>query len=689
METFQPYTIHHIQLQTLNDFVPHVSKNYIVCWYKEIPLGHIWTENEESMANFKKSIIDAITPTLTYYLEQQGIKDLIWKDYLDAQKFETVTNFLDANQITAQSQNDISAQKLSVIICTRNRADALERCMEKLMESTDKDFELIVVDNAPDNDSTVAVVKKFANVRYVLEEKKGLDFARNAGLKAASNPIIAFTDDDVVVDKEWTARIKTSFQNPLTMAVTGLVIPAELETESQCIFEKYWSFNKGYLPIVFDHKFFVANLDIGVPVWKIGAGANCAFRAEIFDIVGTFDTRLGAGASGCSDDTELWYRVLAAGWNCNYIPTLFVYHQHRRSKEELQKQLLHYMRGHACALLVQYEKYHDKGNLRRLYKLLPQYYYHGIKQKLKGKGESFKTVFLEMRGCFLGWLYYHARKKDPGYDFPVRIPEILKKPVQIDSRSMVSVIIPCHNHAKYLGKSIESVLSQTYPHTEVIVVDDGSNDDPLSVCKKYDRVKYVRVERVGVSAARNIGVKYSNGDFLVFLDADDFLYPEGIQNNLEYFSTNKDLVLVSGAHDRVNSSGNILPGDKATERPTNNYQALLQGNYIGMEATVMYRRDLFFAFHFDSRLRLGEDYDLNMNIARYFPVYGHTKKIAAYHIHDSNTSRDNILMLKTTLNVLKRQEKSLKNDAEREAMNSGINNWNYYYKHVASQKNDI
>ena len=102
-----------------------------------------------------------------------------------------------------------------------------------------------------------------------------------------------------------------------------------------------------------------------------------------------------------------------------------------------------------------------------------------------------------------------------------------------------------------------------------------------------------------------------------------------------------------------------------------------------MEATVMYRRDLFFCFHFDSRLKAGEDYDLNLNITRHFPAYGHTKKIAAYHIHGNNMSHDKNLMLNTTLDVLKRQEKSLKNSEERKAFESGIRNWKYYYEHLA------
>jgi len=689
MPSFRPYIIQHVQLAALETFILPNNKSYIVFWWKKTPLGHVWLEGNASPDIFKKSAEEIIAPTLEYYLRQQGVDDGAWRTYLSAGNYSALNDFLDNCQINSSKETISTTEKLSVIICTRNRPEALTQCIEKLMGSTDMDFELIVVDNAPDDDSTAAAVKKFPIIRYVLEEKKGLDFARNAGLKAASHPIIAFTDDDVLIDNDWTAHIKTSFQNQLTMAVTGLVIPIELETKSQYIFEKYWGFNKGYKPIVFDHAFFSKNLDIGVPVWDIGAGANMAFRREIFDIVGEFDTRLGAGAAGCSDDSELWYRVLATGWNCDYLPHLFVYHKHRKSKKELHKQLFYYMRGLVCSLLVQHEKYKEKGNLFRLYNLLPDYYYKRIKKRLKGNRENFNSIFTEIRGCFCGWFYYYGRKKDPGYHLPLRFPESLSKEVTIHHDSLVSVIIPCYNHAQYLAKAIESVLKQTYQYTEVIVVDDGSTDDPAAVCIKYDRVKYVRVERVGVSAARNIGVQHSKGSFLVFLDADDFLYPDGIQYNLDYFALHKQVAFISGAHDRLNSAGNLLPGERPAEKDGNNYLSLLQGNYIGMEATVMYRRELFFSFRFDSTLKAGEDYDLNLNITRHFPAYGHTKKIAVYHIHRNNTSHDKNLMLQKTLDVLKRQEKSLKSKEEKKAFESGIRNWKYYYLYLESEKNDI
>src|SRR5438034_287760 len=81
-----------------------------------------------------------------------------------------------------------------------------------------------------------------------------------------------------------------------------------------------------------------AGRDRGVPVWRIGCGANMAFRRAAFAKVGLFDTRLGAGASGCSEDSELWYRLLATGGVCHYEPSAVVYHYHRSDWSSLRRQ---------------------------------------------------------------------------------------------------------------------------------------------------------------------------------------------------------------------------------------------------------------------------------------------------------------------------------------------------------------
>ena len=90
----------------------------------------------------------------------------------------------------------------------------------------------------------------------------------------------------------------------------------------------------GIARVDFDRTFFEATKDVGVPAWRLGAGANMAFRRDAFDRVGLFDERLGAGASGCSEDSELWYRLLAEGHRCRYWPSAVVLHHHRADWDE-------------------------------------------------------------------------------------------------------------------------------------------------------------------------------------------------------------------------------------------------------------------------------------------------------------------------------------------------------------------
>jgi len=678
MAEFYPYEIEHLQFTQLEDFIPLKQNYYIVLWWKKVPLGHIYYEYQKhNKTDLNSLALKAVSKAIQFYISQNS-SSVNYSDF--EQAFEEADKASLGNLLNSIIRVPLEnfTQSISVVICTRNRPQAIEACIKSLMASSDRDFELIIVDNAPDNDLTEQAVKKFHGVKYVREARKGLDIARNTGAKNASHAIVAYTDDDVVVDADWVKNIKSCFNHPLTMAVTGLVIPLSLQTKAQYIFEKDWGFNKGYLPLVFDSEYFNVHKPYGVPVWDIGAGANMAFRKEAFEIAGFFDERLDVGASGCSGDSEMWYRILAEGWNCNYYPHLFVYHQHRETQEELTNQLFHYMRGNVSSLLVQYEKYKHKGNLRRLYRSLPQYYFQRIYRSLiKLQSHNLSTILTEMRGCISGWKFYRAHKNTDRYQRKYRG---LTEDADIKPDTRVSIIIPCYNHAHYLPAAIESVLAQTYKHVEVIVVDDGSDDHTAEVCRRYPNVKYKREERVGLSAARNSGVKIATGRFLVFLDADDMLLENAIETNLFYFSYFKNIVYVSGAHDKIDDDGNPLPSPQALQKMDDCYEALLQGNYIGMEATVMYRRELFFAFSFDPEFKACEDYDLNLRIARYFPVYSHTKKIAIYRIHTQNMSRDSRLMLGYALKALSVQASLLKTETEKEAFSLGTNNWTSYYK---------
>jgi hypothetical protein len=166
------------------------------------------------------------------------------------------------------------------------------------------------------------------------------------GVRETTGAIVAFTDDDVVVDAGWIARLVVPFAAPDVMAVTGMVLPGELETDAQRMAEeRLWSFNREFRPRVFVASYFARMRARGVPVWHIGAGANMAMRRDAFARVGLFDERLGAGAAGCSEDSELWYRILAEGWRCVYEPAAVVFHYHRAAADGLRDQWYAYMRG--------------------------------------------------------------------------------------------------------------------------------------------------------------------------------------------------------------------------------------------------------------------------------------------------------------------------------------------------------
>jgi glycosyltransferase involved in cell wall biosynthesis len=688
MPAFLPFSIQNLSLNQLANWHPGSGNHYLIVWYKKIPLGHLWIEHrpDNHRVDLQSSIYESLYPSLWYIFSRENQKMVErWETLLARGEYDKIAGCLEKLQTETPNSKNVLPGKLSVVVCSRQRPQSLKRCIDSLLNGTDKDFELIIVDNTSGDQSVLDILKEHPWIKYVQEERKGLGIARNTGLRASTRDIIAFTDDDVEVDKDWIFHLKTSFENPLTMAVTGLVIPSELQTHSQYIFERYWGFNRGYVPRTFDHRFFLNNLDRGVPVWDIGAGANMAFRRDVFELAGGFDERLEAGAAGCSGDTEFWYRILAEGWNCQYFPHILVYHEHRKTKNALRSQLYHYARGHACALLVQYEKYHQKGNLRRLYQILPGDFIRKIWRNIRlSHFRNLRTVWREIRGSFAGWFYYQMRRKKPGYTMPYSLsphPDWSNGP---KSELLVSVIIPCYNQAGYLGEAIQSAQNQTHRQIEIIVVDDGSTEDVFSISSQYPEIKYIRVERVGLAAARNIGAGFSQGDFLVFLDADDLLYPEAVSIQLGYFSKMPHLAYVSGAHDKIDERGSQLPVAGPYEKPDDNYCSLLLGNYIGMEATVMYRKELFFRFHFDPRLKASEDYALNLEISRRFPVFGHTQKIAVYRIHGENLSLNVRLMLDMTLKVLRSQKPSLRDGREWKAYRMGYRNWKSYYRRIGN-----
>ncbi|WP_266363612.1 glycosyltransferase family 2 protein [Tellurirhabdus rosea] len=403
------YTIRHLQLAD-NDPVTlppgHESGWYLVFWWQEIAVGDLYLEPGEQPdeAVLWDKIATAIDATRQVYAGTPA--DQVRPPARPLPERAELQTQLAAVLEPFQTTRLPAEVPVAVVICTRNRAAQLRRCLHSLLNLSCRPAEIIVVDNAPDDDSTARVAREFGRVTYCLEPRPGLDFARNTGAQKATMPIVAYTDDDVVVASTWVYQLWQSFRDTQVAAMTGLVIASELQTEAQLIFEKHWSFNRGYVDKIYDMAYFKRTLRQGPPVWEIGAGANMAFRRSVFDDVGFFDERLDVGAAGCNGDSEMWYRILARGHVIHYNPRAVAFHEHRRELAALRKQLFNYMRGFTAAALIQQQLYREAGYKRRLFRGLPLYYFWLYVWGFPKYGFRYRTLGVEVRGILSGLVYY-------------------------------------------------------------------------------------------------------------------------------------------------------------------------------------------------------------------------------------------------------------------------------------------
>jgi GT2 family glycosyltransferase len=244
---------------------------------------------------------------------------------------------------------------VTVVVATRDRPQRLARCLEALAEVTYAPFEVLVVDNAPSTRETLAVVRQRsgvdARVRYVRELRAGVSCARNRGLGEARGELVAFTDDDVVVDPGWLDGVVRGFaRSPSVACVTGLVPSARLDNAEQRYFDQRVSWAVSCTPRRYDpHGDPQASPLYPYAAGQFGTGANFAFRTAVLRSLGGFDEALGAGApAGGGEDLDVFVRTILAGHAIAYEPAAIVWHHHRDELGQLRRQLFSYGVGLAA-----------------------------------------------------------------------------------------------------------------------------------------------------------------------------------------------------------------------------------------------------------------------------------------------------------------------------------------------------
>jgi glycosyltransferase involved in cell wall biosynthesis len=311
---------------------------------------------------------------------------------------------------------------VSVVVCTRNRPDSVLVTLRSLLDLHYRPFEIVLVDNAPSSEETrdavLAAYGSDPRVRYVREPRPGLSCARNRGLAEASADIVAFTDDDVMVDPWWLDGIVRGFHAvPDAACVTGMIATAQLENAEQLYFHLREEWGAVCERRIFDLD---ENRDDSAlypySPGIFGAGANFAVSRTIMKELGGFDEALGAGTvSGGGEDLELFVRIILSGNRIVYEPAGIVWHYHRTDLSELTKQMRAYGTGCTAALTALMLR------VPRVRRELPLRILHGVARifTLNDRVKDNPTLppglmGREIRGLLVGpWLYLKGRRRIP------------------------------------------------------------------------------------------------------------------------------------------------------------------------------------------------------------------------------------------------------------------------------------
>lgn len=293
---------------------------------------------------------------------------------------------------------------ITVVVATRERPESLRVCLSALLDLEYPRYDVVVVDNDPVTSSTAELLAHFApHVQYVRENRRGLASAHNRGLEEVRGQIVAFVDDDVVVDRHWLTAIAEGFTAaPDVGCVTGLILPAELNTPAQLLLERHGGFDKGFALTVFDTAEHRPNDPLfPFTAGRFGSGANMAFDTAVLRGLGGFDTTIGVGtfARG-GDDLAAFFRVVL-NHQVVYQPDAIVWHKHHREMAALRNQAFGY--GVGLGAFLTSVMVHEPGMWPHLLRRLPA-----------GFGYAFKASSARNEGRYTGWPPELARLEKRG-----------------------------------------------------------------------------------------------------------------------------------------------------------------------------------------------------------------------------------------------------------------------------------
>lgn len=215
-----------------------------------------------------------------------------------------------------------------------------------------------------------------------------------------------------------------------------------------------------------------------------------------------------------------------------------------------------------------------------------------------------------------------------------------------NKQPLVSAIIPTFNRGWIVAEAVQSILAQDYEPLEIIVVDDGSTDNTIEILEPFmDKITLLKEENRGVSAARNLGIKKSKGEFVAFLDSDDLWLPKKISCQVDFFNANPEAVICQTQEIWIRNGKRVNPKKKHKKLSGMIFEPSLHLCLVSPSAVMMTRSFFDITGYFDETLPACEDYDLWLRTAVSHPVFlidkpyiikkgGHGDQLSARHSLD-------------------------------------------------------
>jgi glycosyltransferase involved in cell wall biosynthesis len=222
---------------------------------------------------------------------------------------------------------------------------------------------------------------------------------------------------------------------------------------------------------------------------------------------------------------------------------------------------------------------------------------------------------------------------------------------------LVSVIIPTKNRHDLLVRAIKSVLNQTYSNLEIIIVDDSSSDETKSHIYKIkdERIKYIfQNNRKGGAAARNTGILNAKGEFISFLDDDDYWAPEKIEKQLHVFKTHEKICAVYSGYFIVEAKKGKIIGAVKPKYHGNIYKRLLTENCVGTTSTVIVKSKVLINELFDESLPSCQDWDLWLRLSKFHEFWSVNEPLVYYSFHGNQISSNPEAILRGRLMFLEK-----------------------------------